>query len=162
VKPIGPIAPPIPTTRLQRLSAKAWRKVTRLRRALRPRRPLDRGDDLAKPKKFSEDRMTASQKARPKVRTFDLISGPEDPRYFDPRYFSESKKGQHWTDARREQLAAKRALPCVPTSDCLETSRARPIHCPSIWPPWIPSNSRHDSTVSEAFAIPRHLALNQA
>ena len=38
-----------------------------------------------------------------------LISGPEDPRYFDLKFFPEPKQGQHWTDARREQVAAVEA-----------------------------------------------------
>jgi alpha-beta hydrolase superfamily lysophospholipase len=38
-----------------------------------------------------------------------LISGPDDPRYFDLSRFPVPKPGQHWTDARREQLAAFQA-----------------------------------------------------
>ena len=35
-----------------------------------------------------------------------VVSGPEDPRYFDLAYFPEARPGQNWVDARREQIAA--------------------------------------------------------
>ena len=35
-----------------------------------------------------------------------VVSGPEDPRYFDLTYFPEARTGQNWIDARLEQTSA--------------------------------------------------------
>lgn len=37
---------------------------------------------------------------------FIVVSGPEDPRYFELRNFPKARPGQSWIDARKEQVAA--------------------------------------------------------
>lgn len=54
--------------------------------------------------KFQNPHIRLSTEQRP-VRSV-VVSGPEDPRYFDLAYFPQALPGQNWIDARREQIAA--------------------------------------------------------